>query len=82
MSTKNDPNVTFHPFGMFDRRMKRIIFVLYNRFISLAVDLIHCILYFNFVMSSWCLRYLPVSGKITAFAISGKVTLSIVGVFE
>jgi hypothetical protein len=82
MSTTNDPYVTFHPFGMFDRRMKQIVFVLYKRFISLAVDLIHCILYFNFVMSSWCLRDLPVSGQITAFTISGKVTLLIVGVVE
>jgi hypothetical protein len=80
MSTTKDPYVTFYPFGMFDRRMNRIVFVLYNRFILLAVDLIHCILYFNFVMSSWCLRDLPVSGQITAFAISGKMTLSIVGV--
>jgi hypothetical protein len=82
MSTTNDPYVTFCPFGMFDRRMKLIVFVLYNRFISLAVDIIHCVWYFNFVMSSWCLSYLPFSGQITAFAISGKVTLSIVGVFE
>jgi hypothetical protein len=80
MSTTNDPYVTFHPFGMFDRRMKRIVFVLYNRFISLAVDLIHCVLYFNFVMSSWCLRDLQISGQITAFAISGKITLSVFGV--
>jgi hypothetical protein len=57
---------------MSDRRMNRIVFVLYNWFISFAVDLIHLILYLNFVMSSWCLRDFPVSGKITAFAISGK----------
>jgi hypothetical protein len=80
MSTTNYPYVTFRPFGMFGRRMNRIVFVLYKRFISLAVDLIHCILYFNFVMSSWCLRDLPVSGQITAFAISGKITLSVFGV--
>jgi hypothetical protein len=82
MSTTNDPYVTFRPFGMFERRMKRIVFVFYKWFISLAVDLFHCILYFNFVMSSWCLRDLPVSGQITKFAISGKVTFSIVGVLE
>jgi hypothetical protein len=35
------------------------------------VDHIHFILYLNFVMSSWCLSDLPVSGQITAFAISG-----------
>jgi hypothetical protein len=38
------------------------------------VDRIHFILYLNFVMSSWCLSDLPVSGQITAFAISGKMT--------
>jgi hypothetical protein len=31
-------------------------------------------------MSSWCLRDLPVSGQITAFTISGKMTLSVFGV--
>jgi hypothetical protein len=77
MSTTNDPYVTFHPFGIYDRRMNRVVFMLYNRFILLAVDLIHCILYFNFVISSWCLRDLPVSGKITAFTISGQITLSV-----
>jgi hypothetical protein len=80
MSTTNDPYVNFHPFGMSDRRMNRIVFVLFNRFISLAVDLIHFILYFNFVMSSWCLRDLPISGQITAFAISGKRTILVFGV--
>jgi hypothetical protein len=62
MYTTNDPYVAFLPFGMSDRHMNRIVFMLYDRFISLAVDLIHFILYFNFVMSSWCLRDLPVSG--------------------
>jgi hypothetical protein len=33
ISTMNDPYVTFRPFGMSDRRMNRIVFVLYNRFI-------------------------------------------------
>jgi hypothetical protein len=79
MSTTNDPYVTFRPFGISARHMNRIVFVLYNRFISIAVDIIHCILYFNFVMSSWCLRDLPVLGQITAFAISGKITLSVFG---
>jgi hypothetical protein len=64
---------------MSDHRMNRIVFVLYNRFISFAVDLIHLILYLNFVMSSWCLRDLPVSGQITAFAISGKMTIAVFG---
>jgi hypothetical protein len=77
MSTTNDPYIAFRPFGISDLRMNQILFVLYNRFISLAVDLIHCILYFNFVMSSWCLSDLPVSGQITALAISGKMTLSV-----
>jgi hypothetical protein len=72
MSTTNDPYVTFHPFGMADRRMNRIVFVLYNLFILFAVDLIQLCLYFSFVMSSWCLRDFPVSGQITAFAISGE----------
>jgi hypothetical protein len=47
---------------MSDRRMNRIVFVLYNLFISFAVDLIQLFLYFSFVMSSWCLRDFPVSG--------------------
>jgi hypothetical protein len=72
MSTTNDPYVTFHPFGMADRRINRIVFVLYNLFISFAVDLIQLFLYFIFVMSSWCLRDFPVSGQITALAISGE----------
>jgi hypothetical protein len=80
MSTTNDPYVTFRPFGMSDHRMNRILFVLYNRFILLAVDLIHFILYLNFVMSSWCLRDFPVSGQITAFTISGKITILVFGV--
>jgi hypothetical protein len=37
------------------------------------VDRIHFILYFNFVMSYWCLSDLPVLGQITAFAISGMI---------
>jgi hypothetical protein len=82
MSTTNDPYVTFHPFGMSDRRMNRIVFVLYNQFISFVVDLIHLILYLNFVMSYWCLRDLPVSGQITAFAISGKMTIAVFGFDE
>jgi hypothetical protein len=80
MSTTNDPYVTFRPFGMSDRRMNRIVFVLYNQFISLAVYLIHFILYLNFVMSSWCLRDLLVSGQITAFTISGKIKNLVFGV--
>jgi hypothetical protein len=68
--------------GMFDPRTKRMVFMLYKRLISLAVDLIHCTLYSNFVMSSWCLRDLPDSGQMTTFAISGKVTFLIVGVVE
>jgi hypothetical protein len=31
-------------------------------------------------MSSWCFRDLPASGQITAFTISGKITLSVFGV--
>jgi hypothetical protein len=77
MPTTNEPYVTFRPFGMSDRRMNRIVFVLYNLLISFAVDLIHFILYLNFVMSSWCLRDLPVSGQITAFAIYGKMKMSV-----
>jgi hypothetical protein len=41
------------------------------------VDLIHFILYLNFVMSSWWFSDLPVSGQITAFAISGKMMTSV-----
>jgi hypothetical protein len=82
MSTTNDPYATLRPFGMSDRHMNRIVFMLYNWFISSAVDLIHCILYFNFVMSSWCLRDLPVSGQITAFTISGKMILSVFGLMN
>jgi hypothetical protein len=49
------------------------VFVLYNLLISFDVDRIHFILYLNFVMSSWCLSDLPVSGQIAAFAISGMM---------
>jgi hypothetical protein len=77
MSTTNEPYVTFRPFGILDLRMNRIVFVLYSLFISFAVDLVHFILYFNFVMSSWCFSDLPVSGKITAFAISGNRMTSV-----
>jgi hypothetical protein len=73
----NEPYVTFFPFGISDLRMNRIVFVLYSLLISFAVDLIHLSLYFNFVMSSWCLRDFPVSGQITAFTISGKLIMSV-----
>jgi hypothetical protein len=82
ISTTNDPYVTYRPFGVSDRRVNRIVFVLYSLFISFAVDLIHLILYFNFVMSSWCLRDSPVSGQITAFAISGKRTMGVFGLMS
>jgi hypothetical protein len=82
MSTTNDPYVTFHPFGMADRRMNRIVFVSYNLFISFAVDFIHLFLVFSCVMSSWCLRDFPVSGQITAFAISGERAMGDVGFDE
>jgi hypothetical protein len=84
MSTTNEPYVTFRPFGIFYLRMNRIVLVLYSLFISVAVDLIHFILYFNFVMSSWCLSDFPVSGQVTAFAISGKMMtfLLSLGFFE
>jgi hypothetical protein len=72
ISTTNEPYATFRPFGIFDLRMNIIVFVLYCLFISFAVDLIHFILYLNFVMSYWCLSDLPVSGQITASAIYGK----------
>jgi hypothetical protein len=77
MSTTNDPYVTFRPFGISDQRMNLIVFVLKRLLISFAVDLIHFILYLNFVMSSWCLSYLPVSGHMTVFAISGKMITSV-----
>jgi hypothetical protein len=73
MSTTNEPYVTFRPFGIFYLRMNCIVLVLYSLLISFAVDRIHFILYLNFVMSSWCLSDLPVSGHITAFAIYGKM---------
>jgi hypothetical protein len=73
MSTTNEPYVTFHPFGIFDLCMNRILLVLYILLILFDVDLIHFILYLNFVMSSWCFSDLPVSGQTTAFAISGKM---------
>jgi hypothetical protein len=82
MSTTNDPYVTFRPFGMADRHMNLIVFVSYNLFISFAVYFIHLFLYFSFVMSSWCLRDLSVSGQITAFAISGERTMGDVGFDE
>jgi hypothetical protein len=77
MSTTNEPYVTFRAFGLSDLRMNRIVCVLYSLLISFAVDLIHFILYLNFVMSSWCLSDLPVSGQITAFAISGNRITSV-----
>jgi hypothetical protein len=57
--------------------MNRIVFLLYNLLISFDVDLIHLILYFNFVMSSWCLRDFTVSGQMTVFSISGKIITSV-----
>jgi hypothetical protein len=77
MSTTNEPYVTFSPLGISDLRMNRIVCSCYNLLISFAVDLIHFILYFNLVMSSWCLRDFPVSGQMTAFAISGKLVMSV-----
>jgi hypothetical protein len=77
-STTNEPYVTFRPFGMSDLHMNRIVFVVYNLLISFAVDFIHFVLCLNFVMSSWCLRDLPVSGQITAFTISGEILMSVV----
>jgi hypothetical protein len=53
-------------------RMNISVLVLYSLLISFDVDHIHFILDLNFVMSSWCLSDLPVSGQITAFPISGK----------
>jgi uncharacterized membrane protein len=47
--------------------------VLYSLLILFAVDRIYFMLYLNFVISSWCLSALPVSGKITALAIYGKM---------
>jgi hypothetical protein len=82
MSTTKDPYVTFRPFGMADRRINRIVFVLYNLLISFAVDLIQLFLYFGFVMSSWCLRDFPVSGQITALAISGEKAMGDVVLHE
>jgi hypothetical protein len=71
MSYTNDPYVTLRPLEMFDLRIDLIVFVLYILLIAFGVDRIHLILYLNCVMSSWCLSDLPVSGHITAFAISG-----------
>jgi hypothetical protein len=53
------------------------VLVLYSLLILFAVGRIHFILYLNFVMSSGCLSDLPVSGQITAFAISGKMMTSL-----
>ena len=82
MSTTKDPYVTFRPFGMVDLRINQIVFVLYNLLISFAVDLIQLFLYFCFVMSSWCLRDFPVSGQITALAISGEKAMGDVVLHE
>jgi hypothetical protein len=73
MSTTNDPYVTLRPLGIFDLRIDIIVFVLYSLLISFAGDRIHLILYLNCVMTFWCLSDLPVSGHITAFAISGMM---------
>jgi hypothetical protein len=77
MSTTNDPYVTFSPFGISDLRMNRIVFVMKSLLISFAVDLIHLFFYLNFVMRSWCLGDLPVSGQMTVFAISGKMIMPV-----
>jgi hypothetical protein len=77
MSTTNEPYVTFLPFGISALCMNHIVCVLKSLLISFAVDLIHIVLYPNFVISSWCLRYFPVSGQMTAFAISGKMIMSV-----
>jgi hypothetical protein len=82
MFTTKDPYVTFRPCGMADCRINRIVFVLNNLLISFAVDLIQLFLYFGFVMSSWCLRDFPVSGQITALAISGERAIGDVGLHE
>jgi uncharacterized membrane protein len=63
MSTTNEQYVSFRPFGIFDLCMNQIVVVLYSLLISFAMDLIHFILYLNFVMISWCLSDLPVSGR-------------------
>jgi hypothetical protein len=73
MSTTNEPYVTFRLFGVLDLHMNLIVLVLYGLLILFSVDRRHFIFYLNFVMSSWCLSDLPVSGQITAFAISGKM---------
>jgi hypothetical protein len=73
ISTANKPYITLRSSGIFDLCMNLIVFVLYSLLILFAVDRIHFTLYLNFVMSSWCLSDLPVSGQITAFAISGKM---------
>jgi hypothetical protein len=75
ISTTNEPYVTLRLLGIFDLRMNLIVFVLYSLLISFAVDRIDFILYLNFVMSSWCLSDLPVSGQITAFDISGMMMI-------
>jgi hypothetical protein len=75
MSTTNDQYVTLRPLGIFDLRINLIVLVLYSLLISFAVDHIHLILYLIFLMSSWCLSDLPVSGHITAFAISGMIMI-------
>jgi hypothetical protein len=75
MYTTNEPYVPFCPFGIFDLRFNRIVLVLYSLLILFAMDRIHFIFYLNFVMSSWCLSDLPISGQITAFAISGNMMI-------
>jgi hypothetical protein len=77
MSTTNYPYVTSYPLGTSDLRMNLSVFVLKSMLILFAVDFIHLILYLSFVMSSWCLRDLPVSGQMTAFAISGEMIMSV-----
>jgi hypothetical protein len=82
MSTAKDPYVTFRPFGMADRHINLIVFVLHNLLISFAIDLIQLFLYFGFVMSSWCLRDFPVSRQITALSISGEKAMGDVVLHE
>jgi hypothetical protein len=77
MSSPNEPYVTFNTEGISDLSMNRIVFVSKSMLIPFAVDPIHLISYLNFVMSSWCLRDLPVSDQIPAFSISGKLIVPV-----
>jgi hypothetical protein len=97
MSTTKDPEAALRPGCTSVLLMNLMVLAHFTphfrpcakRPLSFDVDLIQCILYRNNVMSSLCFNDLPVSGQITALAISGMMIIclffvgcAISGVFD